>query len=47
MEAAARTSTTFHLWWHPHNFGARTEKNLDVLRVILRTFQELNEPTAC
>lgn len=43
MEAAARTSTTFHLWWHPHNFGAHTAKNLDVLRIILRTFQELNE----
>ncbi len=43
MEAAARTNTTFHLWWHPHNFGAETTKNLDVLRIILRTYQELND----
>ncbi len=43
METAARTNTTFHLWWHPHNFGAQTAKNLDVLRIILRTFQELND----
>jgi peptidoglycan/xylan/chitin deacetylase (PgdA/CDA1 family) len=43
METAARTNRTFHLWWHPHNFGASTAKNLDVLRIILRTFQDLNE----
>ena len=43
METAARTNRTFHLWWHPHNFGASTAKNLDVLRIILRAFQELNE----
>ena len=43
MEAAARTNRTFHLWWHPHNFGASTAKNLDVLRIILRTFQDLND----
>jgi hypothetical protein len=42
METAARTGRTYHLWWHPHNFGTETAKNLDVLRVILRTFQELN-----
>ena len=41
--AAARTESQFHLWWHPHNFGASTEKNLDVLSVILRTFQEFRE----
>jgi hypothetical protein len=43
MEAAARTNSTFHLWWHPHNFGVSTDKNLDVLRVILRSYQELND----
>ena len=43
METAARTNRTFHLWWHPHNFGASTAKNLDVLRIILRAFQDLNE----
>ncbi len=43
MEVAARTNTTFHLWWHPHNFGAHTAENLEVLRIILRTFQKLND----
>jgi hypothetical protein len=41
MEEAARSGRTFHLWWHPHNFGASTERNLDVLRIILRTYQVL------
>ncbi len=43
MEVAARTNRTFHLWWHPHNFGIETARNLDVLRIILRTFQELDD----
>jgi peptidoglycan/xylan/chitin deacetylase (PgdA/CDA1 family) len=43
METAARSGRTFHLWWHPHNFGAATERNLDVLRIVLRTYQELHE----
>jgi peptidoglycan/xylan/chitin deacetylase (PgdA/CDA1 family) len=35
---AARRGEVFHLWWHPHNFGARTEENLAVLRGILDHF---------
>ena len=43
METAARTNRTFHLWWHPHNFGAAPAQNLEVLRIILRAYQELND----
>ena len=43
LEVAARSGRTFHLWWHPHNFGKRTEQNLVVLETILRTFEALRE----
>ena len=43
METAARSGRTFHLWWHPHNFGARTEQNLAVLETVLRTFEALRD----
>jgi Polysaccharide deacetylase len=43
METAARSGRTFHLWWHPHNFGARTEQNVAVLETVLRTFEALRE----
>jgi peptidoglycan/xylan/chitin deacetylase (PgdA/CDA1 family) len=36
-EAAAR-GRLFHLWWHPHNFGAHLEQNLTFLRRVLETF---------
>ena len=28
MTAAAKSNKLFHLWWHPHNFGADPEPNL-------------------
>ncbi len=42
METAAQTNTTFHLWWHPHNFGVATDKNLEMLRVILDCYRDLS-----
>lgn len=42
METAARTDRTFHLWWHPHNFGIDTDDNLAFLAAILDRFGELN-----
>lgn len=36
MTNAARKRQYFHLWWHPHNFGADMEENLAGLRDILR-----------
>jgi peptidoglycan/xylan/chitin deacetylase (PgdA/CDA1 family) len=35
---AAHQGHLYHLWWHPHNFGSHTEKNLDNLRRILDCF---------
>ena len=35
VEQAARTGRIFHLWWHPHNFGAHLRDNLLFLRGIL------------
>lgn len=41
MRKAARTGTLFHLWWHPHNFGARPDENLSRLRSLLELREEL------
>ena len=35
MEAAARAGRVYHLWWHPHNFGAHPEINLSFLDAVL------------
>lgn len=43
MRAAARRGMTYHLWWHPHNFGRELEKNLAVLRSIAVQFTALKE----
>jgi hypothetical protein len=43
MLEAAKSGGTFHLWWHPHNFGVDTERNLDNLKVILDFYLFLAE----
>lgn len=43
MENAARSGSTFHLWWHPHNFGVDQQQNLAFLGRILRHFAKLKE----
>jgi hypothetical protein len=43
METAARRRKLFHLWWHPHNFGADLQENLAFLRAILDCFRTLQE----
>jgi len=43
MEHAAKTGKLFHLWWHPHNFGANLEQNMQFLESILRYYRELHE----
>ena len=40
---AARHGLVYHLWWHPHNFGARLDQNIGVLRRILDHFYALRE----
>jgi peptidoglycan/xylan/chitin deacetylase (PgdA/CDA1 family) len=38
---AARTGRIYHLWWHPHNFGAHLDANLNFLEAIFERFSEL------
>lgn len=40
---AGRERRIVHLWWHPHNFGVRTEANIAMLRALLDTFVECRE----
>jgi peptidoglycan/xylan/chitin deacetylase (PgdA/CDA1 family) len=43
LEHAAGRGEVLHLWWHPHNFGARTDENLAMLRGILERFARLRD----
>jgi peptidoglycan/xylan/chitin deacetylase (PgdA/CDA1 family) len=42
MTRAARTGGDFHLWWHPHNFGADLTENLGILSRVLDRFGTLS-----
>lgn len=41
MDYAARNGLVYHLWWHPHNFGAHPDENLEFLSGILGHFRTL------
>lgn len=43
MLHAARNGLTFHLWWHPHNVGVRTDFHMKQLEEIFRYYDELKE----
>ncbi len=43
MKAAAKNGGVFHLWWHPHNFGCNTEKNIQNLKKILEYYLVLKK----
>lgn len=43
MLAAARSDGVFHLWWHPHNFGINTLKNISVLEDVLKYYKVLHD----
>jgi hypothetical protein len=43
MLHAAKHGLVFHLWWHPHNIGVRTEEHLAQLEEILSCFDTLKE----
>ena len=45
MDAAARSGTIFHLWWHPHNFGMHLDENMAFLARIVEHFACLNRKT--
>jgi len=38
LRYAAKKKLIYHLWWHPHNFGANTDENLTMLKAILDHF---------
>lgn len=40
---AARQGLVYHLWFHPHNFGVNTEKNLQFLEDILKEYNSLEK----
>lgn len=39
LKQAAMHGEVYHLWWHPHNFGADMEKNLKQLETVLQTYK--------
>lgn len=43
MSYAAKNGLTYHLWWHPHNFGVNIEENFSFLEEILIHFSKLKK----
>jgi peptidoglycan/xylan/chitin deacetylase (PgdA/CDA1 family) len=43
LTRCAKRGMLYHLWWHPHNFGAELEENMQQLRRILDHFARLRE----
>lgn len=43
MTYAAKNAELFHLWWHPHNFGADTYENISFLIKILNHYKILEK----
>lgn len=43
MVYAAKHNEVFHLWWHPHNFGAHIDENFNNLEAVFKTYKTLNE----
>ena len=42
MTAAAEAGHTYHLWWHPHNFGREPDENLAMLERLLEHARRLS-----
>lgn len=40
IRVAARRGEIVHLWWHPHNYGVHTARNLANVRRLLEVFDE-------
>ena len=43
MTKAAEKGMTYHLWWHPHNFGKNMQQNFQILDSVLAHFESLSE----
>lgn len=42
MTRAAKRGEIYHLWWHPHNFGANMEENFSFLENLLNHYDHLH-----
>lgn len=42
MTHAAKKHLTYHLWWHPHNFGINQDENFYFLERVLMHYKALN-----
>lgn len=40
MIDAAKNHKMYHIWWHPHNFGANMEQNLAFLERVLKCYND-------
>jgi hypothetical protein len=40
MKSAAQDGRIFHLWWHPEDFAAHPDRNIDFLHQVLNVFEE-------
>lgn len=43
MTFAAKQNKSYHLWWHPHNFGYDLDENMQMLKGIISHFNFLNQ----
>lgn len=43
MQYAAKHHELYHLWWHPHNFGANMEENLSFLENVLKCYWKCHQ----
>ena len=43
LNYAAQEGLIYHLWWHPHNFGANISENMQFLRKILIAYSQLRD----
>ena len=43
MTYAAKQKRSYHLWWHPHNFGYFCDENMNFLEDILKHYADLKE----
>jgi hypothetical protein len=43
MQVAAASGGTFHLWWHPENFGKNLSENIAMLTKVLDCFRRLRD----
>ena len=43
MRYAAKHNECYHIWWHPHNFGANINENLAFLEKLLQCFSNCNQ----